>query len=102
MLNSTTSKVGFLGSYAVKGARAGLVTSGLPISEVLEINGYDPEESEPWHAELLEKVMHDIAEFRAHDKHAPECYGRHAVMKAQAELLQQEGSEEPIKGDGAQ
>jgi hypothetical protein len=33
-----------------------------------------------------EEVIHRIADYRAHDKHDPEYYARHTVLKAQAEM----------------
>jgi hypothetical protein len=47
-------------------------------------------------------VIQRIADFRADDKDAPEYYARHTVMKAQAELLRQKGSEESARGEQAQ
>jgi hypothetical protein len=39
-----------------------------------------------------EEIMHDIAEFRAHEKHDPQDYARRTVTKAQAELNAQAAS----------
>jgi hypothetical protein len=49
-----------------------------------------------------EEIVRRIADFRAQDKPSAEYYARHTVMKAQAELLRQEGSEKPVEGGGAQ
>jgi len=49
-----------------------------------------------------EVVIQRIADYRADDKNAPEYYARHTVMKAQAELLRQKGSEESVSGEQAQ
>ncbi|MHB8412770.1 MAG: DNA-primase RepB domain-containing protein [Candidatus Acidiferrales bacterium] len=47
-------------------------------------------------------IIQRIADFRADDKNAPEYYAQHTVMKAQAELLRQKGSEESARGEQAQ
>jgi len=47
-------------------------------------------------------VIQRIADFRADDKNAPEYYAQHTVMKAQAELLRQKGSDESASGEQAQ
>jgi hypothetical protein len=47
-------------------------------------------------------IIERIADFRADDKNAPEYYAQHTLMKAQAELLRQKGSEESARGEQAQ
>jgi len=49
-----------------------------------------------------EVVIQRVADYRSEDKDDPNYYARHTVMKAQAELLRQKGSEESVSGEQAQ
>ena len=49
-----------------------------------------------------EVVIQRVADYRSEDKDDPNYYARHTVMKAQAELLRQKGSEESARGEQVQ
>jgi hypothetical protein len=49
-----------------------------------------------------EEVIRRIADYRADDKHDPECYARHTVVKAQAEIVRQNALERSTEGDRTQ